>query len=427
MPDPKYFKGKNGLSAKKIFDSRNKYNKFAYAPFLGEENLISLIDSHETILYGLVDKDFSPIQPKKERLSSYKNPDGSVFYALDFVVDSFINFVSAYNLGIATGKASSAAGDLSAISVKKAKPDTSPFLKKQIDSISKEYINKIYKTQDIRNIITVRDFLDHYMKFLLEKAVTTTITYSSFITSKYNDLNFNGLCLDISDASYSIDKEKVEKIINNKNFSYYRDTAKSFGFLISKKYPFKLIANLNSPQMRDRICVCAQEYSNGLDANNIDQILETYYEHPFEEDLNYLFNFLQISYNNLANKFPRQLQASIREGCLIKKQYFRKVLSLSEFKNILDDNLLLSFYIKIKNIESKLNFTEDSVQSIIMTAIDIKNEKDLQSALVYINSKFRMPSQVYGSLAAKNYYNTVPDANMNEVIRNSRFNRYKIF
>jgi hypothetical protein len=433
MPNPKDFKGKNNLSAKAIFDSRKNYNDFAYSAvdlpsaFSADEELMSLIDNGEAILYGMVDKDFLPIQPKKEFLSSYRNQDGSTVFALNFVVAAFNNFAKAYKLGIASGKASNVAGDLTNLKVSKGRPDTSPFLKKQIDDLSREFGTAVDTSGEIKNILTFRDFLDYYTNFLYEKTASTTITYSAFIPSSNNDLNFNGLCMDISDIPYSKDEGKVENFINNKNFRYYLDTAKSFGFLISKKHPFKLIANLNSPQMRDTICVCSEEYTNNLDADSVDSILDNYYEHPFQDDYNYLFNFLQLSYSNFVNRFPRQLIASVKDGCITKKQVFRKIPTLSEVEKVLADDLMLNFYIKIKNAEARLGFSGSTLQSIVNTAIDIKNEKDLHSALVYANLKFKMTSQIYGSSGAKDYQNKIRDADMKDVVRNSRFNRHKLF
>tara|TARA_R110002074_G_scaffold251741_4_gene423349 strand:+ start:22207 stop:23502 length:1296 start_codon:yes stop_codon:yes gene_type:complete len=393
------FEGSNSQSARDVFHSRREYNSHAYTRVVevnpgedprvpGDKALVSLIDNGPVLLYGRVDLNLMPIQPRAERMSSIVNPDGSVYYVLDFVANSFKNFYETYNLGIQVGKALRNSEDLSPLIVAKGKPDANILLNQKIRDTADEFINLNYSKRSMDNILDFDSFIHIFTDFLIERSQETPVNYSSFITSNVADLNFSGLMIDLSSVKYGNDKETIERIIDNRNFEYYRDLAESFGFLVSKKYPSKLIANLNSPQMRNNICVCAQGYNNSLDANNLQQIIETYFEKPHLEDINYLFNLYQQTYSKLANDFPRQQRTSVINGCVTKKQNYRVIPSLSVAKNLLDDDALLDFYLRIKNAEHKVNYLTSTLNNISIAAKEIAKIKTLYDAVEYIGVKF---------------------------------------
>ena len=87
------------------------------------------------------------------------------------------------------------------------------------------------------------------MEIVEEYPVTKTgMTYSRF----YNPM-FSGLCIEISTADHGDDEWKFRNFINNYNFKLYSLAASKFGFLIDKNAPWRLVANLNSAQMKSYI------------------------------------------------------------------------------------------------------------------------------------------------------------------------------
>lgn len=93
-------------------------------------------------------------------------------------------------------------------------------------------------------------------------------TRSAFMLSRHLGPMASGLCIDVQPLSYSEDEPKIE-FINSPNFQQFRRTANQYGFMVDKNVPWRLVANMNSPQMIEY----AKQYQ---DVESVDDIVNKF-------------------------------------------------------------------------------------------------------------------------------------------------------
>jgi hypothetical protein len=406
------FKGSNSLGPKEAFKAKQKYDNDAYfltaeevseefyttellsyRPF-APEGVFSLFNKTRLPLYGTVNDLVIPLQPKKENISYYlENENG--FSALDFVMNSFINMKKAYSRSIYENQVTFNGRPLSDLSLSKARDDGQRAIQQHFDSISKDFIQDLANNPITRKkIITPEHFVSYLVDRLISYSSIKLITYSSFLMSDKIDINFNGLCLDIASIPYDSDSTKVNQIILDPHFSLYLNTANSFGFVISKEYPFKLIADLGSPKLRESICNCGTNYRNGIQVDKVEDIIEYYFEPAYLYDFQYLRNLFDIVYTHFYSTYKTEFSDTYYNGYIHRKRINRFASQSNTITSLLTDQLLLSLYIKIKNNEMRINFSEGSVKRFYSIAMSIHKMHGIEMALKYINEKFRVALEV---------------------------------
>ncbi len=71
----------------------------------------------------------------------------------------------------------------------------------------------------------------------------------AYTKSKLNSLTNSGLALEIADAPYDNDDQKINDFVNSKNWEFYVNACNSYGFMIDINAPWRLIADLDSEAM----------------------------------------------------------------------------------------------------------------------------------------------------------------------------------
>lgn len=431
------FRGNNQLGAKDIFQAKTLYDKEAFSiegsidlndPGGMEpeplENLYRIFNDTRLPLYGTVDKNVIALEPRKEYLSYYGQNEGG-FSALDFVINSYINMKKAYRQGIYEGKGITNGSKLGTIEIVKARDDGQKAIQGNIDLIINQFIS--FAKQDNLNrkkIITPQNFINYFTNFLLSNSKKLFITYSSFLLTEQIDINFNGLCLDIADVSYENDKDKVKDIILDTNFSYFADAARQFGFLICAEYPFKLIANLNSIKMRDSICVCNRKYKNNMDpyVASAEDIVNSYYVPAYLRDLDYLRNLYLLTYTSFLHNFTIERTNEYYNGHLHSKRIVRFSSQDQFIADSLTDSFLISLYIRLKNSEIRINYTDASLDRFDRTAKILYDKYGFEDTLKYINEKLRLALEAFMP-DKKNFVNT-ENFSVEEALGLIRLSRY---
>ncbi len=429
------FKGSNSLGAKDIFNAKKKYDHDAFLltadgvpnepndpiftsgvyslePYT-PDGVFSIFNKTRLPLYGTVNDLVIPLQPKKENISYYLENEAG-FSALDFVMNSFINLRKAYSRNIYENQVVFNGKALSDLKVVKARDDGQRAIQDFFDQISRDFMQDLANNPvERKRIITPENFVGYLSNKLIYYSNINLITYSSFLMSDKIDINFNGLCIDIAPIQYDADSSKVSQIILDPNFSLYLDTAKSFGFVVSREYPFKLVADLGSPKLRESICNCGTNYRNGIQVDKVEDIIDFYYEPAYLYDFEYMRNLYEVIYTHFFSTYKVEFSDTYYNGYIHRKRINRFASQSQTISSLLTDKLLLSLYIKIKNNEMRLNFSEGSLKRFHSIANTIYDMHGLESALKYINEKLRValepstPEKI--GFENKEYFN-LPDA-----------------
>ena len=114
----------------------------------------------------------------------------------------------------------------------------------------------------------------------------------------------SGLCIDVQSLSYSEDEPKIE-FINSPNFQQFRRIANQYGFMVDKNVPWRLVANINSPQMLQY----ASEYQ---EISTVDDIINKFFVQTSTIEIENLKLYLVSLYNQFVADNPRVLKSTIQ-------------------------------------------------------------------------------------------------------------------
>lgn len=115
------------------------------------------------------------------------------------------------------------------------------------DLLYRQYINKL--KQDMGRGLDQNNS-DRSLRYVLENIKVFPITQSGFALSRHCPISTTGLAIELAKMSYTFDSTKGDLIATN-TFECFLKDAKESGFYVDKNNPWRLIANLESPQMRD--------------------------------------------------------------------------------------------------------------------------------------------------------------------------------
>ncbi len=247
-------KGKNSDSLRVQFDDRAAYT--IGHPYIWDEEFPVPINfwTLTNAFYGRIDQNKDLIVPdpnKMKQVSSYGKQD---VYALNFVCDAFEDFTKF--LKIKKAKKLLADDNFTADwSAKRGWNSIDSYYDGYIDSLvssfTGEYLNTTGKH---KSITSFSDFLAIMVEgYLMNVVDQFPVTKTGLVYSRFNSPMSSALCIEISTADHGDDEFKYRNFINNENFKLYSLAASKFGFLVDKNAPWRLVANLNSKQMKSYI------------------------------------------------------------------------------------------------------------------------------------------------------------------------------
>ena len=380
------FNGKNNLGSRNIFVERKKFSAHAYSG----EDYIDLTPKNtrdfwnkELSLYGKVSDSARHLMEPIEPYTPFLKPiptKASPVYALNFVADAFGKFRQDYLLETSAGNLNAEDPYLSDITATKGYF----FLDKEYTQFQKSFYSAFSRYLKINNIAsriqTFEDFVNEMFNFILTSG-KVSYTRSSYTMSRFCDPMVSGLVIDISNLPYSQDEEK-KKFLDSPNFEGYISIAARNGFTVHKNIPWKLVANLSSPAMLD----FAREYQPSVD--NYEDILDTFFIRTHHLEMPSFKKYVHRLYNQFVIDNPLNVRTTHTGASTNKVKQARKQLNKQEFDEAYNDTFWLANYIKVKNKETGLNYSDPAIKAITDVAIEILQISGQSSAMGYINGKF---------------------------------------
>lgn len=369
----------NNKKTKEMFYRRKVYEIYAYnnIPDTSREVLIDL-RYRENPLYGKVDTLYRPVIPKDGATRPF--PDFPEHRALSFVVDSFTEFYRQINLAVSRRELQNVPV-LQNLKIKRSYVSQKEFVNQNINLAMSAYIYFQTTSGGINHLMTFEQFMVSFEDFIVEYVFNVPVTATSLVMSQAYAINGTGLCVEFEDKGFSKDKQKI-KFIDSPGFEYYLNSAARYGFYVDKNYPLRLVSNLSSPTTRK--FASANQYGQGTPSS----IFAIGYEYAHRNEIENLKRMALMIYRRFLTQRPSVKQHYFDDGKLISYFKDREFINTRDFQNKFPEEYWINLYIKIRNVESKMQFTEQETRKILERALNYRERVDNLEMMNYLNDVF---------------------------------------
>jgi hypothetical protein len=243
------------------------------------------------------------------------------------------------------------------------------------------YLSDPARALKIRNF---DDFLEIMKNFIREFSFTLPLTKSSMIKSKYSSPLISGMVIELSDNDYNDNAFKT-RWINDPNFDFYLNTSRKVGFLVDENIPWRLVANLRSPNLDKHFMPQDLETTGFYE----ERIFHNYFIKAYLNDIRELKNNMKQLYNRFVRQYPFFKDVDLKvcksgRKKVTQEMGARRSITDSGIEDI-GDTYWLQFYFHLKMHEKNLQFSEQKIKEINRNIVRRKKNVDFSSALRYIN------------------------------------------
>ena len=399
----------NNLPARESMAKRADYSVNAI-PLLPETNEPTLETRqlkdfllNEKIFIGRVDGSFNPVFVNQKELDNF-GPDSNTKVGLRVVTEAYKDMKRKNDRDFAQGYINRNAPALNELSVKKAYINPFDSYKNNLRSRTEDFLNYVKNNRLINNIEDFDSFVNPFLQYVEDTGKQRPITRSMyFLTRRYSPLS-TGLAFEVDNAPYSEDQYKIDAYYRQKNFQYFKNLASRYGFVIDKNIPWRLVADLNSPQMTPYI-----EKAFGFPGGS-NYVLAVAYTQTYGDDIPSIINLMVQFYNRIAQHRARTVikesgptvgaggrtafNICAKQGKTIR----RRQVDPRRIPNAYPNEFWLDKYVRIRNIETGLDYSDAQVEQISKNAGNIVKKLDRASAMRYVISKFDNVQHFEGSL-----------------------------
>tara|TARA_R100000008_G_scaffold19975_3_gene10322 strand:+ start:7147 stop:8433 length:1287 start_codon:yes stop_codon:yes gene_type:complete len=369
-------------------NARNTFNKKAFYKIdTANEFYTNLVDFNfaEKQLYGRVDRNFVPMVVRNyvlqlKRVIEVDDPKEDV-RALNFVADAFNNLAQYFKKSNLNRKIDTGDKYLAQLKGFKGYDNT----KKNYRAHSQQYmqaLEEMFQDDDVK-FISFEKFIYLVLPYILQAGRKRPFTLPAYVKSHYCSAKNSGLVIEISDLDPSNDEAKIELFYNSKNWEFFLNACATFGFMVDKNIPWRLVADVGSPQML--------KYAEKYGIMETDQIIATAYE---KASSIYFANFkrqLFEAYNRL--KTPQYFEMTDVRPYESTRTITRTPIEYSqeEFFSIFGDSYFVNLYCRIRFAEEESDYSIEKQEKIIDNTIELCKtnlEKGLTSFEILLNKPF---------------------------------------
>ena len=405
------YKAKNSSGAREMYLSRTVYNSHILTSLDGisdptlETPQIKDLQKDEKMLYGRVNLKNNTVLPVERYLKSFQS--APALLAMDFVVRAFDTMKDKFDQSLRTGYISMEEQELASLTPARAYENPLARYNKHLMSIKASFLDYVKRGNRLANISNFEDFVPVFMEYIKLLSPEFPITQSMYIMSKDVSPLSSGLMVEISTLEYDNDAQKLELFYQNNNFEYFKNLAYQNGFIIDKHIPWRLIADLNAPNMASHINAI-----RGYEGAS--PVMALSFRETYPDDIPVLIRLLLDTYNATVEHRPTTPMPSagptvspyststVTSACKSKTTIVRTPETLRNLLTTYPSEYWLNIYTRIRNIETNMGYDEETIQILAKRATDLTKTLDRPTALRYIMSKFDNVSHFEGSL----YYDT---------------------
>jgi hypothetical protein len=354
----------NQEGARDLFEKRTIYKIDATS-----DTYSNLVDFNfgEKFLYGRVNRFYVPmvLAPAFVGTKTFKRTADpkKALSALSFVVDAFEQMARQFEKCAELRKIDTTDQFLTNLRVYKAYEDHNALYNNH-KSIYLNSLKTIFKNQGIK-VKNFDEFIKELMNILQRTAYRNAFTKPGFIKSKRCPMTCSGLAIEIADLDAANDEEKINQFVNSLNWDFYLQTCASYGFMVDKAVPWRIVADIGSAPYKSAIFDYAKNY--GL--NSTTQIIGFSYRNAY---VKYYENFkLQLLslYNNIKLKSFLELHEC--EGSIISKKIIPASYTMESLSKQYTESDFMRMYFQIRFMEEESPFSDDQKLMIVDDCIKV--------------------------------------------------------
>jgi hypothetical protein len=389
------FGGKNNLGSYELFLKRKFYQGFALSSDPSPKILIDEVKDlrfAEKALHGKINSAGIPILPRYEKLSTFPGKD---IICSDFVTAAFLDLKSAIDMAILRGEISSSDPIFKNFDAIGGFFDANTAYKTYLTAFRKLFISYVDKLPKDKkgNFDNFSVFVDLFLEFFETFSTSFPITKTAFIMSGMISNQCSGLMVETAEYDYSSDEEKVKDFYKSRNFKHYKEACIKYGFLIDKGAPWRIIADIDNPAMQSYINVAMS-----TETFNEVSFFETYFAPVIGDDLPALKRIIYDLYVATVMREKIETNITTSKGCFEVSTRRRSIKSFIQAQKTLSAEEWMHLFLKIKNLETKMEYSTDDLRQMAKNAADLNKVLDNASYLSYINNRFSPISISEGSL-----------------------------
>ncbi|MAG27263.1 hypothetical protein CMI47_17150 [Candidatus Pacearchaeota archaeon] len=369
------------------------YKKIIYdndSKTLGYDNLVDF-NFAEKCLYGRVTPRFVPMESTFGRYGAKglprKQTQEKNATAINFVADAFAALSQEFDRCALTNKIDTRDPFLSSLKIYKSY--TKPRILYQGNQ--KNYtaaLKQSLKQADVQ-LATFDQFIKELMRSLKKTAHTFPFTYPGYIKSRRCSILVSGLALDIADLDPNNDQEKIDNFINSNNWEFYLNACRSYGFMVDRHIPWRLVADIASSPMI--------EYASKYGTNSTPEVFVKYYTPAHQFYYNTFKRQLLTIYNRIKPTYITTTEEC--QGTTISTTTESANYTLSSLKLKFSEEFFLETYFRIRFLEEESKFSEEEKSLLIDDLLEIKATQTSMIAVGQFEKILNKPFDYLGSLS----------------------------
>lgn len=368
--------------------------------------------------YGKVDTEGRTVHLSETHLKQFTRTD---LFAADFVVDAFEDFHSELKIAI---QRTNLPSDSFLKTIRPIRAWTSPgnLYHVYFSNLHGAFVDSYIKNEK-GSIKNFEDYFKFFMEYVYASTNSLPFSRSSFILSRFCSPLTSGMMVDLAPDGHGNDFVKFTKYINTNEFECYRNTAAKFGFFVDKNAPWRLIANIASPEMKEYIkqstcSVVVEDPWDFGDGNAVDnfkmkerifdcevesteELFSVYYYPTSKYDYESFKIYLFQSYNTFAGAFPeyenwkycfskKETQVSFGEREIFVDRPDSKAYDI--FTKQYDDLFWLPVYFSVLAAEARIKMDSRRRKKTLKRLRDIYKISGLQKAIDFIEKQTKIPA-----------------------------------
>ena len=379
--------------SKKLFNKKQMYK------LVSKSDYSNLIDFNfgEKRLYGRVDKYYQPITPIEGFLQLVELKAGTPqpVKVFNFVADAFADLQNRFKIKVVRSEISADEKFLTDLVPVSAYQDPKQIYQKYTDSFIIAVGNVI--ADNNLKFTNFNEFINVIMPYIKNFLKENVVTYPAFVKSKECPMSINGLVIEIANIDPNDDNLKYNSFYKSKNWDFFLNACSTYGFMVDCNMPNRIIADINSPFMQEKIA----NYAPAI--NSASKFTSYCYEHAA---FSYYQSFKTFLYTIYSANRPRTIVTTTNNKYDGTRSVIRKVknYSYSEFVSQIGDNELFELYMQIRFMEEESQFSKyekkvtirDSKRMAEINGVDdgilifellLNKTLDYSGSLSYINKR----------------------------------------